>query len=117
MRLDSLSVHTQPLQNSNNNRDTTENKAVVQVNRLNQSRPSKDENERDVITAIDKLNDFMEPLNTSLKFELHEELNEYYVAIVNPDTNEVVKEIPPKKILDMYAAMGEFMGFLFDKKI
>ncbi|WP_453993458.1 flagellar protein FlaG [Bacillus nitroreducens] len=67
--------------------------------------------------VIDSLNKFLEPNNTSLKFELHEDLNEYYVTIVNNDTHEVVREIPSKKILDIYAAMTEFLGFVVDKKI
>lgn len=70
-----------------------------------------------VQTVVSQLNGFLEPLQTNLQFKLHEELNEYYVTVVNPLTNEVIKEIPPKKILDMYAAMAEYMGILIDKKI
>lgn len=68
-------------------------------------------------TVARQLNDFMEPLRTNLQFKFHEELNEYYVEVVNPLTNEVIKEIPPKKMLDMYAAMAGFMGILIDRKI
>ncbi|RYI27951.1 flagellar protein FlaG [Bacillus infantis] len=66
---------------------------------------------------IDGMNEFLQPSNTSLKFELHEKLNEYYVTIVDDITHEVVKEIPSKKMLDMYAAMTEFVGLMVDKKI
>lgn len=71
----------------------------------------------DVLNIVDKMNEFMDPLRTNLKFELHEQLDEYYVQVVNPFTNEVIKEIPPKKMLDMYAAMAEYMGILVDEKI
>lgn len=80
-------------------------------------------NERELIdkqeveTVVSQLNGFIDPTRTNLKFTLHEELNEYYVAIVNPITNEVLKEIPPKKMLDMYAAMTQFLGVLIDEKI
>ncbi|WP_182199657.1 flagellar protein FlaG [Paraliobacillus salinarum] len=66
---------------------------------------------------IGALNDFLEPTRTSVKFELHDKLDEYYVTVVDTSTNEVVKEIPPKKMLDVYAAMAEFMGFIVDEKI
>jgi flagellar protein FlaG len=66
---------------------------------------------------IEGMNEFLQPSNTSLKFELHEKLNEYYVTIVDDITQEVVKEIPSKKMLDMYAAMTEFVGLMVDKKI
>ncbi|MCC3356947.1 flagellar protein FlaG [Bacillus sp. REN16] len=96
----------------------TENKGEsvsVPQQKLNQS--EKEDPKDNVKQVIDSLNKFLEPNNTSLKFELHEELNEYYVTIVNDKTHEVVREIPSKKILDIYAAMTEFLGFVVDKKI
>ncbi|MFD2214820.1 flagellar protein FlaG [Metabacillus endolithicus] len=66
---------------------------------------------------IDGINEMLQPSNTHLKFELHEELNEYYVTIINDYTNEVVREIPSKKWLDIYASMTEFVGLLVDRKI
>lgn len=78
---------------------------------------SQNDSKESVQQVIDSLNKFLEPNNTSLKFELHEELNEYYVTIVNNETHEVVREIPSKKILDICAAMTEFLGFVVDKKI
>ena len=63
------------------------------------------------------LNDFIEPMHTSIKFELHDKLDRYYVSVIDKNTYEVIKEIPPKKMLDMYAAMAEFMGFIVDEKV
>jgi len=66
---------------------------------------------------IKGMNEFLQPSQTALKFELHDELKEYYVQIVDERTKEVIREIPPKKLLDMYAAMMEFVGLIVDKKI
>lgn len=66
--------------------------------------------------VIKSMNDFMQGSNTQLVFKYHDELKEYYVAIVDESTNQVVKEIPPKKLLDIYAAMKEYLGILVDKK-
>jgi flagellar protein FlaG len=66
---------------------------------------------------VENLNKFLKPVQTSIQFELHEKLNEYYVKIVDRDTKEVIKEIPPKKLLDIYAAMVEQLGLIVDKKI
>jgi len=74
-------------------------------------------NPKEVETVVSKMNEFVEPLRTNLKFVLHDELGEYYVTVVNPHTNEIVREIPPKKMLDMYAAMAELMGLFIDQKI
>ncbi|CDQ39006.1 MULTISPECIES: flagellar protein FlaG [Virgibacillus] len=73
-------------------------------------------NEEEIKTAVDELNNFIEPLRTDLRFEYHEKLNEYYVTVINPLTEEILKEIPPRKMLDVYAGMAEFMGLLIDNK-
>lgn len=96
-------VRNRGIPNINDNKLVAENEKVI----------SSDE----IKTVATKLNDFIEPVQTNLEFKFHEELNEYYITIVNPLTNEVVKEIPPKKMLDMYASMVEFMGILVDEKI
>jgi flagellar protein FlaG len=67
--------------------------------------------------TIEELNKFLSPSHTALKFQYHEKLQEYYVTLIDEKTKEVVREIPPKKMLDFYAAMTEFLGFIVDKKI
>ncbi|KYD19323.1 flagellar protein FlaG [Caldibacillus debilis] len=66
---------------------------------------------------VDNLNRFLRPTFVSIQFELHEKLNEYYVKIVDSETGEVIKEIPPKKLLDIYAALVEQLGLIIDEKI
>ena len=63
------------------------------------------------------LNHFLQPVYTSLKFVLHEKLDEYYVLVIDKSTEEVIREIPPEKLLDMYAAMAEYLGLIVDEKI
>lgn len=72
---------------------------------------------REIETIVEKLNGFIDPSRTNLKFVFHEQLNEYYVTVIDPITNETIKEIPSKKMLDFYASMAEFMGILIDQKI
>lgn len=63
------------------------------------------------------LNNFLEPSHTSLKFIMHEELERYYVKLIDVETEEVIREIPPEKILDMYASLLKFAGLLMDEKV
>lgn len=67
--------------------------------------------------VVEGLNKYLKHSNTALKFQYHEKLQEYYVTLVDENTKEVVREIPPKKMLDFYAAMNEFLGLIVDKKI
>jgi flagellar protein FlaG len=82
-----------------------------------ESNPYIDYDKADIEKKIDTMNTFLEPTHTNLKFEMHEKLKEYYVAVVDSETQEVIKEIPPKQLLDAYAKMAEFMGLLVDEKI
>jgi flagellar protein FlaG len=67
--------------------------------------------------VMNSMNEFLNASNSHLKFQFHDELKEYYVTLVDDTTNEVVKEIPSKKLLDMYAAMTDYLGLLVDKKV
>lgn len=98
-----------------------------QRNTIDTNKPSNEkkllESQEDVVhaeeveTVVEQMNGLMEHTKTNVKFMFHEDLEKYYVTIVNQQTDEVIKEIPPKKMLDMYAEMAEFMGLLIDKKI
>ncbi|GGA18533.1 hypothetical protein GCM10011384_04590 [Psychrobacillus lasiicapitis] len=65
----------------------------------------------------ESMNKFLETTSTELRFKYHEQLDTYYMTLIDTKTEEVVREIPAKKILDMYAAMQDFMGLFVDKKI
>ncbi|MGA5690510.1 flagellar protein FlaG [Cytobacillus pseudoceanisediminis] len=101
---------------SSENLSKNHNEAVIKEESLRPILSS--QNKEDQLTeVVDSMNEFLQASHTSLKFVLHEELNEYYVTLVDDLTQEVVKEIPSKKMLDMYAAMTEFVGLMVDKKI
>lgn len=87
--------------------------ALQQVLELETKEVDKDKAEN----IVESMNEFLESTQTEISFKFHDKLDEYYVSIVNPNTDEVIKEIPPKKLLDMYAAMAEFMGFIVDEKV
>ena len=67
--------------------------------------------------AIDSLNDFLEINHNSSKFVYHEGLDRYFVQVVNKDTEEVVKEIPSKELLDAFYEMQKLIGTIVDEKI
>ncbi|MGE6379091.1 flagellar protein FlaG [Peribacillus muralis] len=77
------------------------------------SQPTKEK----VQEVVESLNTFLNPIHTAVRFEYHEKLNEYYVKVVDDVTDETIREIPPKKLLDFYAAMTEFVGIMVDEKI
>ena len=67
--------------------------------------------------AVAKMNEMLEINNNSSKFIYHEDLERYYVTVVDSQTEEVVKEIPPKKLLDAFYEMQKLFGMIVDEKI
>lgn len=73
--------------------------------------------EKDVKDAVDKVNKFLQGEATHVEYERHDTFkSQFVIKIVNNKTKEVIKEIPPKKILDMVAEMCKLAGVIIDEK-
>ena len=70
---------------------------------------------KDLDNALNKINNFLKDDKTHAEYSYHKELKTMMVKVVDENTNEVILEIPPKKILDMVASMMKQVGLL-DKK-
>lgn len=66
---------------------------------------------------IDEANKVLNPESTEMHYVFHEKLKEYYIRLENPMTHQVIREIPPKKFMDMYAAIAEKLGLIVNKRI
>ena len=63
----------------------------------------------------------VENINKNLKnseaiFGIHEKTNRVTIKLVDKETKEVIKELPPEKTLDMIAKAWELAGLLVDEK-
>lgn len=67
--------------------------------------------------AVDSINEFLQTDRKTSKFVFHEGLHKYYVRLVNADTEEVIKEIPPERLLDAFYQMQKLAGMIVDEKI
>ncbi|MCA1064592.1 flagellar protein FlaG (plasmid) [Rossellomorea sp. AcN35-11] len=74
--------------------------------------PTKEE----VIKMLKEINQFLEEQETSIRYEFHEDLREYYVKVVDTNNNEILREIPSKKTLDLYAYIKHKLGLIIDEK-
>ncbi|MBE5890482.1 MAG: flagellar protein FlaG [Lachnospiraceae bacterium] len=54
--------------------------------------------------------------NSEAIFGIHEATNRVTIKLVDKDTKEVIKELPPEKTLDMIAKVWEMAGLLVDEK-
>lgn len=98
-------------------------KVVSENIQSTQRQPSIDEHltdfvveDKKIIDAIEKANKQLEIKGTSLRFSIHEVTKQIMVKIVSNDTEEVIREVPPEKILDMVADMMVRAGIIVDKR-
>jgi len=64
--------------------------------------------------AVENLNKKM--AHSEAVFGLHESTNRVTIKIVDKDTRELIKELPPEKTLDMISKVWELAGLLVDER-
>ena len=72
--------------------------------------------EKQIQEAVDSTNREFEKLQTNLRFSIHKQTKQIMVKIIDSSTQEVIKELPPEKLLDMVASMMERAGLIVDKR-
>ncbi|NLL57927.1 MAG: flagellar protein FlaG [Firmicutes bacterium] len=70
----------------------------------------------DLQDAVEKVNITADTFNISLRFRIHEESERIMVQVVNLENNEVIKEIPPEKILNVVAQIQNIIGLFVDTR-
>ena len=70
--------------------------------------------EATVDDAVKRANLKME--HTRCEYSYHKKTNRVSIKVIDRDTDEVIREIPPEKSLDMLQKMWELAGMLVDEK-
>lgn len=98
--------------NSGNNSTKDEKEDRAQVQSDKEISPDK------IKSAVDDLNKQIKSnvKHTSLSFKYHDETNRISITVKDEETDEVIREIPPEKALDMIAKAWEMAGLLVDEK-
>lgn len=54
--------------------------------------------------------------NSEVQFGIHEKTNRITIKIIDKETKETIKELPPEKTLDMIAKAWELAGIMVDER-
>lgn len=65
---------------------------------------------------LDKLNESIASSGKVLRFKYNDEINEYYVEVLNAETQEVVASLPPEFLIDLSIKMKELIGLFIDER-
>lgn len=72
--------------------------------------------ERQILKAIEHVKNSQNG-QTRCEFSYHDEINRVSIKVINRETDEVIREIPPEKSLEMVEKMWELAGILIDQKM
>ncbi|MEK3985294.1 flagellar protein FlaG [Paenibacillus sp. FSL K6-3166] len=73
--------------------------------------------EEQLIRTIERAVKSLQGPQTTLQISIHEKTHDIMVKVLNKDTGELIREVPPEKTLDLVAKMMEIAGILVDEKI
>ena len=113
--VDNMEVSTQPQPNSVD----TVTAAIAKVSNSanqegqegNHNQSGSNESARQAAQTYNKLTE-----NTKAVFGVNEATNRVTIKIVDKDTDEIIKEFPAEKTLDMIARVWEMAGIMVDEK-
>ncbi len=71
----------------------------------------------EVKKTVSEINNFLDSMNKSLSFFIDDDSGRYGVKVIDKETKEVIKQIPPKEVLDMSSKIKEMLGSLIDKSV
>lgn len=104
---------------NNMNANEIQDKQIVTVKQgdiQEKSDTQKSDASNDVIRAIEEANKKLKGNDKQFEFAVHEQTKQIMVKVIDTKTQEVLKEFPSEKILDMVANMCEAAGLFVDEK-
>lgn len=82
----------------------------------NKNGQAKQPTDEQIKSAISRANKKAHFGHTNAEFSYHEPTKRISVKIIDNETNEVIREIPPEETLEMISKMWELAGLMVDEK-
>ena len=110
VRLENAGVGTVATPRSSNNRSS----AAEQPRKVLQKQTRSAEEIHKDVKAI---NEQLKSLDTSIRFSVDEKADEVVVRIVDKDSGEVIRQIPPESMVRLRESMKDLSGLFVEKKV
>ena len=65
---------------------------------------------------VKELNRALNPFNTSLRFGFDNSSEDFFVSVIESQTNRMIRRFPAEKAAEFLPKIQEVNGFLFDEK-
>ncbi len=71
----------------------------------------------EIENIVKELNKFIQIFNTKVAFEIDEETKKTILKIVDVETNEIIRQIPPEELLRISRRISELLGLIINERI
>jgi len=129
MELNINSINSQINQNQKPNQsNSVENqKEITRLDNIDYSKSAeKTENKKqelteivkkqDFNTAIDSVNQYVEIFNNKVSFTIDDKSREI-IHVYNNETGDLIRQIPPKEMIELVDKLEEIAGIIFNNKV
>ena len=69
-----------------------------------------------IIQAIEKANKSLDGIQHKFQYSVHEKTGQIMVKVINSETDEIIREIPNEKVIDMIAKFQKSISLTIDEK-
>ncbi len=73
--------------------------------------------EREVRDVVEDVQQYLQQHNIRLSFELHDKTGDLVVRVLDKDSGEVIRQIPPEEMLKLREKLEELTGVLLNGKV
>lgn len=78
---------------------------------------SKEQHQHTIAQLVDQVNKKLEEAKTYIQVKVHDKTNTIMVVVLKDETDEVVREIPSEKMLDVMYNLSHKVGLFVDEKM
>jgi len=113
-------VRLNPLGESSNAKladERLKRSAIPQENKDTKEENEKKIDENEVIAIVNDVNSIVEQFSGKVSFSFDPETNKTSIQVIDKETGEVIRQIPPKEMLNLMEKMEEIAGIIYDGRV
>jgi flagellar protein FlaG len=74
-------------------------------------------NENEVKKIVNEVNSMIEQFSGKVSFSYDPETNQIAIQVIDKETGEVIRQIPPKEMMTLMEKMEEIAGIIYDDRV
>ncbi len=116
VEIEKVTLNVQTITNTGKSVEFTQRDVSNQDNKSFIEGSAKDNKENHLKSVLSMTNEKIHRTNTRCEFQYHENTKRVSIKVIDKETDEVIREIPPEESLEMVEKMWELAGLIVDER-